>query len=163
MRRILRLTYRVCGIAAALCLVLILILIIAQIGARQLNTHIPSSGDVIGFAIVWAAFLGMPYTMHHQAHIRVELITSRFTDKQRQFVNIFIGFFATALLAVLSFHIIMLIHESWHYKDVTDGEIPFPLWVMQLPMGIGIVLFCLSMLDYTLMQFKPEIKKEVLF
>ena len=149
LKRALHGVYSAAGIAAALSMLLILCLIVAQIVARQFDTHIPSSGDVMGYAVVWATFLGLPYTMQARGHIRVELVTSRLPRQYRRPLALLIGLFATVMLAVLSYFVIMLIYESWDYQDVTDGEIPLPLWLVQLPMAIGCVLFTLSMLTTT--------------
>lgn len=150
LKRALHGMYTLAGVAAALCLGLILSLIVAQIVARQFDTHIPSSGDVMGYAVVWATFLGLPYTMQARGHIRVELLTSRMPRQYRKLLALLVGLFATAMLAVLSYYIITLIYESWAYQDVSDGEIPMLLWLIQLPMAIGCILFTLSMLTTTL-------------
>lgn len=150
LRRVLDRLYQAAGVGAALALIAIFLLILAQIVARQLHRHIPSSGDLIGFCVVWAAFLGLAYAMRHEAHIRVELFVARMSRRQRQRLDVAVGLAAAGILAVVSWFVIALVFESWQYGDVTDGEIPLPLWLMQLPMAIGMVLFTLSMLDYAL-------------
>lgn len=155
-RKILDYLYGIAGILAALSMVAMMLLVLAQIIARQFHSHIPSSDDMIGFLVVWASFLGLAYTMHKQQHIRVELVVGRLNKSSRKWVDIAVGLFAVVMLMVFSYYVIALIHESWSYDDQTGGEIPMPLWLMQLPMGIGCVLFTLSMLDYTVQQFgKP--------
>lgn len=152
-RKYLTVIYAVAGVLAALSMVAMMLLVLAQIIARQFHTHIPSSGDMIGFLVVWASFLGLAYTLHHQQHIRVELLISRLSRRPTKWLNIAVGFFATLMLIIFSYYVIALIHESWSYGDKTDGEVPMPLWLMQLPMGIGCLLFTLSMLDFTVKQF----------
>ncbi len=148
------------GILAAISLVCIMLLVLAQIVARQFNSHIPSSGDMIGFLVVWASFLGLAYTMRQQHHIRVELILSRLSKNPRRWLNIFVGVVATVMLVVFSYYVIALIYEAWEYGDKTDGEIAMPLWLMQLPMGIGCVLFCFSMMEFTWEQWHSKYEKE---
>lgn len=149
LKRALHGVYLAAGIAAALSMLLILGLIVAQIIARQFDTHIPSSGDVMGYAVVWATFLGLPYTMQARGHIRVELLTSRLPRRYRRGLGLVVGLFATLMLCVFSYYVVMLVYESWDYQDVTDGEIPLPLWLVQLPMAIGCILFTISMLSAT--------------
>ncbi len=150
LRRLADALYTLAGAAAALCVVAMFFLILAQIIARQVDRHIPSSGDMIGFCVVWSAFLGLAYTMHCRAHIRVELFLARLLTRQRRYVNISSGVLATVMVAVFIFHAFALIRESFVFADVTDGEVPLPLWLVQLPMLAGTVLFALSLLDYTL-------------
>ncbi|UJF24973.1 TRAP transporter small permease [Suttonella sp. R2A3] len=147
LNRLLNGLYRLAGLCAALSIIIVFVLIIAQIIARQLDTHIPSSGDLIGFAVVWATFLGLPYTMQARGHIRVELFITRMRREHRRWLLLLVAAFACTMLSIFSYFIIQLVYESWHYGDVTDGEIAMPLWLMQLPMAVGAVLFTLSMLS----------------
>ncbi len=151
--KILHHLYKAAGVLAAIALVVMMLLVIAQILVRQFNAHIPSSGDIIGFLVVWASFLGLAYTMHRQKHIRVEIVLSRLSSHHRHSLNVVVGLIAAVILAVFSYYIILLILESYQYGDKTDGEIALPLWLMQLPMGVGCVLFTLSMVDFTWAQY----------
>lgn len=162
LRNILNQCYQISGAIAALSMVATMLLVLAQIIARQFHSHIPSSDDMIGFLVVWASFLGLAYTMHKQQHIRVELIVGRLNKTPRQWLNVGVGLFATVMLVVFSYYVIALIYESWSYDDQTGGEIPMPLWLMQLPMGIGCMLFTLSMLDYTLKQLCQSSQKPLM-
>ncbi|PIE42190.1 MAG: C4-dicarboxylate ABC transporter permease [Gammaproteobacteria bacterium] len=152
----LRFSYLSAGILAAISLVVIMLLVLAQIIARQFGSHIPSSGDVIGFLVVWASFLGLAYTMHHQQHIRVELLIGRLSKQPRHWLNVVIGGLAFIVLLTFSYYVFSLIYESIVYNDQTDGEVAMPLWLVQLPMGIGCALFCLSMLDFTVTQLRKK-------
>ncbi|MBS9777725.1 MAG: TRAP transporter small permease [Gammaproteobacteria bacterium] len=146
--------YSGAGVLAAVSLVAIMVLVLAQILFRQFDSHIPSSDDMIGFCVVWASFLGLAYTMRHQHHIRVELILGRLSKKPRRWLNILVGIAATVMLAILTYYVIGLIYESWEFADRTAGEVSMPLWLMQLPMGIGCILFCLSMVEFVVEQIK---------
>lgn len=157
--KILTISYRVAGIFAAISLVAMMLLVLAQILARQFHSHIPSSDDMIGFLVVWASFMGLAYTMHHQHHIRVELLIGRLSRQPKRWLNIAVGLLATVMLAVFSYYVIALIYESWEYGDKTSGEVPMSLWLMQLPMGIGCVLFTLSMADFSWQQWRKVNEK----
>lgn len=153
LRRFVDSVYLIAGASAALSLVAMFLLILAQIVARQLGSYIPSSGEMIGFCVVWSAFLGLAYTMHHRAHIRVELFLSRLMPRQRRCLNIFSGALAVMLLAVFIFYVFALVRESFVFSDVSDGEMPIPLYLVQLPMLAGLFLFLLSVIDYTCSEY----------
>lgn len=158
LKRVINFLYLAAGGLAAISLIAILVLILAQIIARLFNTHIPSSGDFIAYAIVWTTFLGLPYTMQARGHIRVELFISRLVGSHRRKLSFVIGLFATLMLGIFAYYVMMLLIEAFTYSDVTDGEIPMPLWLVQLPMAIGSILFTLSMLSTTLEDFLNEQK-----
>lgn len=153
LRRFVDSVYLIAGASAALSLIAMFLLILAQIIARQLGSYIPSSGEIIGFCVVWSAFLGLAYTMRHRAHIRVELFLSRLMPRQRRLLNILSGLLAVVLTAVFIFYVFSLVRESFVFSDVSDGEMPIPLYLVQLPMLAGLFLFLLSLIDYTIAQY----------
>ena len=74
MRALLDGLYRLCGILAGIFLVLIAVIILAQIGSRELNISLPSTDDLAGFTMAASAFLGLAPTLRSGAHIRVTLL-----------------------------------------------------------------------------------------
>ncbi|SUO95007.1 TRAP transporter small permease [Suttonella ornithocola] len=157
LRRSLNAVYLFAGAIAALCLIGVAVLIVAQMVARQFHTHIPSSGDFIRLLTVWSAFFGLAYTMNCQAHIRVSLFISRLTTPMRRWWNVGAGVVATVMMSGFVWFFYQLIMESFEYQDVTEGEIALPLGWVQLPVLIGAILFTLSLIDYTLTEiFNPR-------
>lgn len=149
-RRSLNAVYALAGAASAICIIAACLLIVAQIIARLLHSHIPSSMDFIRYFTIWGAFLGFGYAMHHHIHIRVSLFTSRLSPTLSRWLNVAVGSSAALLLCILTYYLYGLIRDSFEYEDVTDGEIVLPLGWIQLPMLIGMGIFVLSMLDYTI-------------
>lgn len=160
-RRCLNGLYQLSGALAALCLVIVCGLIVAQMVARQLHSHIPSSGDFIALFLVWSAFLGLAYTMYYQAHIRVELVLSRFGPVTRRYIDAAVALLAVAMLLVFAYFVYQMIGEAFEFDDVTDGEIPLPLGWVQVPMLVGLGLFTLSMLDYAWLRLHGQYFKNL--
>jgi TRAP-type C4-dicarboxylate transport system permease small subunit len=40
-----------------------------------------------------------------------------------------------------------LVYESWEFKEMSTGILKYPIWIPQLSMGIGAVLFVLAILE----------------
>jgi TRAP-type C4-dicarboxylate transport system permease small subunit len=40
-----------------------------------------------------------------------------------------------------------MVYETWIFEELTQGYIAIPLWIPQLPMAVGVVLFSISILD----------------
>lgn len=72
-----RALYRYCGYAAALCMILIAVLVSLSIGSRLASVYIPGLTEYSGYAMAAASFLALAYTFHEGAHIRVEILISR--------------------------------------------------------------------------------------
>lgn len=155
MRRILDRTYLVAGWVAAFTILAIAVLISAQIFLNfatrvfglPLPSTIPSYADFSGFMLAAATFLAMPYTFRTGGHIKVSLVTARLGRKARFVMEVIALLLAGALTLFAVYYIWMLVAESVHYGDVSNGTIPIPLWIPQSAMGVGMTLFALAVLD----------------
>ncbi|MRI34237.1 TRAP transporter small permease [Endozoicomonas sp. OPT23] len=153
MRKLLDWVYRMAGAAAALCIVLVCLLILARVSGRLMGIVVPSSDDFAGFLLAAASFLGLAYTFQTGGHIRVSLFISRFNDSFALQAERFTLVMASVLIGYLSWQLVYLVWESKIYEELSSGYIPVPLWIVQLPMAVGMCVFCLSIWDQTVQSF----------
>ena len=73
-RHLLDLLYRLSTIAAALCMIAILSLIVAQMLARWTGEVFPGAPDYAGYAMASASFLAFAGALNSGTHIRVSLL-----------------------------------------------------------------------------------------
>ena len=66
--------YTLSGWLSGVFLVLICVLVVAQIVARQLGTMVPAADEFAAYAMAASGFLALPYALQRGAHIRVELL-----------------------------------------------------------------------------------------
>ena len=66
--------YLVSGVIAAMFMVTILLIIIAQMVARWSGVSFQGSSEFAGYAMAATSFFAMAYTLNHGAHIRVSII-----------------------------------------------------------------------------------------
>ena len=168
MRQLLDRLYLGAAWISAFTILAIAILISAQIFLNfstrifslPLPSTIPSYADFSGFMLAAATFLAMPYTFRSGGHIRVSLVTVRL-PRRGQFVAELLALAGAAFLTGFAVYFIwVLVAESVHYDDVSNGTIPVPLWIPQSAMGIGMSLLCVSMIDsfvQTLQRGEPVI------
>ena len=135
------------GYLAGIFLVLIGILVVSQIVARMLNTQIPSVDEFAGYSLAASSFLGLAYSFRSGSHIRVTLITDKLAQPVQRIVLIAVLLFALTMIAIWSYNAIYLVYESWLFNEMSTGIIKYPLWIPQISMGIGVVLFCLALLE----------------
>ncbi len=156
----LRPIYIISGGLSAVSIVAMFLLIVAQVIARNLDTHIPSSDDISGYLVVWATYFGLSYAMYYSSHIRVELVLSRLNAPIARWLNIAVGGLACVLVAILLYYNSLLVFESYTYGDVTEGQLVMPLWVVQLPIMFGSLTFFFSVVEYTLKNLFENYKSE---
>jgi TRAP-type C4-dicarboxylate transport system permease small subunit len=136
--------FRLSGVLAAFFLLLILLFVLAQIGARLAGTVVPSADEFAGFSLSASSFLALGYAFRQGVHIRVTILRERISPAYRlQLDRIAIGM-AVVLVSYLTYFVWELVIDSFDFGDMTEGLIPLPLWLPQCGMVAGITVLCLA-------------------
>ncbi len=141
--------YAAGGILAAIFLALIAALTLAQVIGRILGVVIPDAGDIAGYAMAAAIFLALAHTFRTGGHIRVNLLLTRLQPKLRHTFECWCLLFLTIVGGLLAVFAIKMVMESFEIGDVSTGMIPIPLWIPQLSMGVGMLLFEIAVIEET--------------
>lgn len=143
-------------IIAMSCIVLIFTLVLAQILLRLLSIQIPSVEDFAGYLLITSCFLGLAYTFEEQGHIRVTLLLNTQYQRLNKLINYISHMIALLISAFVVFACWQLVSDSYHFHELTTGQIPLPQWPLQLPMLIGSALLLISILKATLLLGKKH-------
>lgn len=136
--------YHVSGLLSAASLVLICGLIMAQVVARNLGSTVRDAEEFAAWAMAAAGFFGLPYALHCGSHIRVSMVT-RFVPKSiHHAMEVLASVIGLALAAYLAWYVTAFVWESYRFKEVSQGLVPVPLWLPQLPMVLGSTLLTLA-------------------
>lgn len=155
MRRILDSLYTLSGGLAALFICLICVLVCTQVvfniitkfGLFGLNLTIPSYADFAGYFLAASSFLALSYTLRQGGHIRVTLFSRVVSGKVRLALEIFTLTLCAATALWMVFYFARLNLESWRFGDVSSGIIAIPLFIPQLAILIGLVVFAIALID----------------
>ncbi len=159
MRTILDTLYRLSGVAAALCLVAICLIVVAQVGGRiidgiatmitgeRIGLIVPSAAEFSGFFLAAASFLALAYTFRADGHIRVSLLITRIGGRPRHWFEVWCLAFAIVLAGFFTWNTILLVADSIEYGEVSYGMIPVPLWIPQSFMAFGLIVLTVALVD----------------
>ncbi|MEA3291510.1 MAG: TRAP transporter small permease [Pseudomonadota bacterium] len=147
MRKFLDRLYLTAGVLAGVCIALITLIILTQIVARWFGVIIPSTEDFSGFLLASASFLALAYTFRGGGHIRVSLLIHRMHGAARRGFELFALAVITAMIGYFAWHLVLLVIESWHFGELSQGYIAVPIWIPQAPMGLGLVIFFIALVD----------------
>jgi len=147
MRKLLNNLYQLSGYLSGFSILLITLLIVAQVIGRLLGVIVPSAEDFAGYSLASATFFGLAYTFHEGAHIRVSLAITHLPPKIRLFQEGAILLFASVLTTYMAFYMIHHSWESYVFEAVSYGYIPIPLWIPQVPVALGSVMFAIAIID----------------
>jgi len=146
LRRLLDGLYRACGIAAALCLIAILVIIVAQMVARWTGNVFPGATAYAGYAMAAASFLAFAHALTRGAHIRVGILLNA-AGRHRRVLEIWCHVIGAALAWFLARYAISKVWWSWRLGDVSQGQDATPLWIPQLPWAFGAIVFAVALTD----------------
>ncbi|SFR32503.1 TRAP transporter, DctM subunit [Litoreibacter janthinus] len=146
MRSLLDGLYKTSGFAAAIALIAILGLVIAQMVARWSGQIFPGGAQYAGYAMAATSFLAMAYTFNHNAHIRVALFVSK-SGRFRRVVEIWCYTLASLSALFLAWFAVKATLLSARINDISQGQDATPLWMPQTFMAIGAVVFAVAVVD----------------
>ncbi|CAB3688265.1 MULTISPECIES: TRAP transporter small permease [Achromobacter] len=147
MRRFLDGLYGAAGLLAGLCTIGVLVSVLAAIIARQLSLNIPGTDAYAGYFMAAAGFLALSSTFKHGEHIRVTLLLNSLAPAGSRRLDIFALAVGSLLAAAFAFFSIKLTYDSWLYNDISTSNDATPLWIPQVSMAVGTVLFLIALVD----------------
>ncbi|WP_420391760.1 TRAP transporter small permease [Acuticoccus sp.] len=139
--------YRGAGALAGVFLVAIAVIVTAQIGARFVDASVPSSDEFAGFCLAATSFLGLAYAFRCGSHIRVTLFVQGARGRARQALLILALAIGAAMSVLFAWHTVVMVAQNYVRGEVTSGLVPLPLWLPQLGMAVGAVLFALAITE----------------
>jgi TRAP-type C4-dicarboxylate transport system permease small subunit len=157
-RRALDATYNAAGFLAALFLIGTLAMVLLGIAGRLLDFHVPGTDAYAGYCMAGAGFLALAHTLKRGEHIRVTLIIERLTGTARRALMLW-TFAAGALLAMLfAWYSTRLAWQSFDFHDISTANDATPLWIPQLAMAFGTVIFAIAIVDELVLEIRGERK-----
>ena len=146
-RRLLDGLYALSTIAAALCMIAILLLIVAQMLARWTGEVFPGAPDYAGYAMASASFLAFAGALNSGAHIRVSLLLNALGPTGQRLLNIWCFGIATAVGWYVVYYIWRMLGFAIKFNDVSQGQDATPMWIAQSPMFVGAVVLAIALTD----------------
>jgi len=158
MRLFLDRLYMLAGGLAAVFMVGVLVAITLSIASRQLGIHIAGLDAYAGYSMAAAGFLALAHTFKQGEHIRVTLLLSALPARGSLRLDIFALVVACLISADLAWYSVKLVIDSHSFHDISTGEDATPLWIPQIAMALGTVIFLIAVIDETILRLRgvPE-------
>ena len=133
--------------AAVACIAGILALIVGEVAARNLlNTSIDVAWEFSAFLMGAAFMLGAAYSLRTGAQIRVMVVLDHVPPRVRRGIDMAATVCCFAVAGYLTCALGQLTWLSWVRDSHSDKASELPLWVAQLPLAVGALLFALQSL-----------------
>jgi len=147
MRRTLDALYDGAAWLAALMMIGVLAMVLLSIVSRLMHFHVPGTDAYAGYLMAGTGFLALAHTLRRGEHIRVTLLIQALKGRARRVVEIGALALGALLAASLAYYSVRLAWQSHAFHDISTGNDATPLWIPQLAMAIGAVLFAIAVVD----------------
>ena len=139
--------YLASGIAAALCLITILLLIVIQMLARWTGEMFPGAPNYAGYAMAAASFLAFANALNRGAHIRVSILLNAVSPFWKRIINTVCFAVGTAVAWYFVYFATRFTYWSWKFNEVSQGQDAISLWIPQSAMVVGSVILAIALTD----------------
>ena len=147
MRRLLDFLYDSAVGLAALFMVGTLAMVLASMLDRIVTLPIRGIDAYAGYCMAGAGFLALAHTLKRGEHIRVTLLLNSVGPKTKRVLELWSLSVAVLLSGAFAFYSVRLVWESHSFNDISTGNDATPLWIPQLSMAIGAVIFFIAFVD----------------
>lgn len=146
-RKFLDFLYAASGVAAALCLISILLLIVAQMVARWTGEIFPGAPNYAGYAMAAASFFALANALNRGAHIRVSILLNAVGAPLRRILEVWCFAIGAAVMWYFTYYAYWFVYWSWKFNEVSQGQDAVALWIPQSVMVIGGALMAIALTD----------------
>ncbi len=147
----LRKIYQFFASISAFFLLFILITVIIQVVSRWAHLDILGVGEYAGYFMSISAFLMAPQALLFGSHIRMDLFLSRATGGRKKFFMVLCLSVANAVSMYIAYYAVKFVRVTHMLGDKSQGIDATPLWIPQLGMAIGMVVFAIAMMHFTIL------------
>ena len=156
MRRFLDRLYAASGALAAVCLASIFVLMLAQAFGREAGVLIRGAEDIVAWLCAAAAFLAVGHTFRHGELVRVGLWLDMLASRGRLLAEIFSLGTTAVFVAYMLWAVSHFVYESWQFNEVAQGLIRVPIWIPQMSLVLGVLIFFIAVVDELILVLRKE-------
>lgn len=147
MRKILDFIYSASAWLAGICMIGILASVSFMIVGRLLGFPIGGIDSYAGYSMAGAGFLALASTLKHGEHIRVTLILNALHGRAQRALELCALGIAVVITGFLALYSARLVWQSYLYQDISTGIDATPMWVPQILMAVGTLVFFIAFVD----------------
>lgn len=156
MRKLLDGLYSTAAWLAGLAMIGILVMVLLTILSRLIGFSAPGTDAYAGYAMAGAGFMALASTFKKGEHIRVTLLLGALKGTPLKVMEVLALSIATLLSGFLAFYSVRLTWQSWDIEDISVGIDATPMWIPQIFMALGTVIFFIALFDNLVLELQGK-------
>ena len=158
MRKFLDGLYGAAAWLAGLAMIGILLMVLLTILSRLIGFSAPGTDAYAGYAMAGAGFMALASTFKKGEHIRVTLLLGALKGHALKVMEVTALLIATVLAGFLAFYSTRLTWQSWEIEDISVGIDATPMWIPQVFMALGTLVFFIAFCDELVLELLGQRK-----
>jgi TRAP-type C4-dicarboxylate transport system permease small subunit len=146
-RRLLDGLYLAAGWLAGLGLVAIGALMMAMSLGREFSVNVRGGDEIASWLCAAVAYLGLAHTFKSGDLVRVGMLVESLKGRPRRLAECAVLLVAAVITGYFAWYCIDLLHDSWRFRERTQGVISIPIWIPQIGLAAGAVILFLAVID----------------
>ena len=147
LRRTLDAVYLGAGYLGAICVLLIMVLMVAQSILRELHVRTGAVNDVVAWLCAAAAFFAMAHAFKHGDFVRVTLLFEQLGAHAQRRLELACLAIAAIAVGYLAYWANRFTYDSYLFHDMAQGLLPIPIWIPQSSFAVGAILLFVAVVD----------------
>lgn len=143
---------------SSILIISLVLLILTEIFLRSFfNNSTMIADEYSGYLYLASIFLGLAYTFKEDGHIRINLITSQLSKNSNKIVDIVASILTLVILFFVLYRTILFTYDSYSLEMVSEMVSETPLYLTQIVMPLGVILFIFSVISFLVKGLKNDI------
>src|SRR4030081_466470 len=119
----------------------------AQSFARIASIPLSGADDIVAWMCAASAFFALGHTFRHGELVRVGLWLDMLGKRCPRSAELFSLAPTPAVVAYMLWAIARFVYDSWQFREVAQGLIRIPIWIPQLSLLLGVMVFFIAVID----------------
>ena len=146
---------------SAIALIALALLEIIEIFLRTFfKTSLLIVDEYAGYLLATMVFMGLCNSFHGGGFVRVEALYNLFRGIPKRVLDILFMLVMDVLFYVITYECVYLNIQNFQKKLVSSTVVKTPIWIPQILMSIGLVMFCVYITLHTIQLLAEVFKKE---
>ena len=161
MRKLLNVLYEGSAWLAGIAMIGVLAMVLLTVISRLAGFSAPGTDAYAGYAMAGAGFMALASTFKKGEHFRVTLLLGALKGSALKVMEVIALGIATLLAGFLAFYSVRLTWQSWDINDISVGIDATPMWIPQIFMALGTIIFFIALFDDLVLELRGKRQNKV--
>lgn len=128
-----------------------------EVGARYIfNAPTIWAVDLSEYTLLYATFLGAPWLVRSNGHVRIEVVLERLPESVQQVLVAILALVCAACCAVMVYLGVGDVAEAWRRTQLMPGLLQMPRWIVVACIPVGSFFLVTEFLRYAVLTLRGQ-------